>query len=220
MRRNSDVVRLPREYAGRSGRAAIAAGALIFVGAAGDIIVSAQTPSGTITSRPLFALYVGALIAGFGCLIVALRSLKAMHRTSEEPLPRSGRIGTGVSVAGAGLIAASGVGTLATGLAAGTPAGGWFALFGLGMLLIIGGHLALAAGLRKAGVLRSWWRLPMLAALAALVAVGVPLDPWHDLGLLFFEIAWAAFGVHLVGRARQAAPAVGTSNARRVSSAR
>jgi hypothetical protein len=81
-------------------------------------------------------------------------------------------------------------------------------MFGLGMLFIIAEHLALGVGLRKAG------RRPVLVAPAAgggagaLVAVGVPLDPWHDLGLLFFELSWVAFGVHLVGRARHAVPAV------------
>lgn len=104
------------------------------------------------------------------------------------------------------MIAASGAGTLVTGLATGTPAGGFFALFGLGMLLIIGGHLALSAGLRRAGVLRSWWAMPLVAAIAALVAVSVPLDPWHDLGLVAFELAWVVFGAQLVRRASRTAP--------------
>ena len=106
-----------------------------------------------------------------------------------------------VSVAGAALIAASGAGTLLTGLLSGVPAGGAFVLFGLGMLLVIGGHIALSVGLRRAGVLRSWWATPLVAAVAALVAVGVPLDPWHDLGMVAFEAAWAVFGAQLVRRA-------------------
>lgn len=198
--------RSPQEYARKSGVAAMAAGALIFIGAAGDIVVSAQDADGTITNRPLFAFYVGAFIAGFALLARALMGLKAMHDSSGETLPRSGRVGTKVSVAGASLIAASGAGTLATGLMSGTPAEGFFALFGLGMLLIIGGHIALSVGLRRAGVLRSWWAMPLIAAVAALVAVGVPLDPWHDLGLVAFELAWVVFGAELVRRASRSAP--------------
>jgi hypothetical protein len=198
--------RSPHQYARKSGVAAVAAGALIFIGAAGDIVISAQNADGTITNRPLFALYVGAFIAGFGLLARALLGLKAMHDSSGETLPRSGRAGTKVSVAGAALIAASGAGTLVTGLVSGTPAGGFFALFGLGMLLIIGGHIALSVGLRRAGVLRSWWVTPLVAAVAALVAVGVPLDPWHDLGLVAFEAAWVVFGAQLVRRAGRTAP--------------
>src|SRR5688500_4363048 len=123
--------RSPQEFARRSGVAGMAAGALIFVGAAGDIVVSAQDPDGTITNRPLFAIYVAAFIAGFGLLARALVGVKAMHDSSGETLPRSGRVGTKVSVAGAAMIAASGVGTLVTGLVTGTPEGGFFALFGL-----------------------------------------------------------------------------------------
>lgn len=195
------IERSPREHARKSGVAAVAAGALIFIGAAGDIVVSAQSADGTITNRPLFAFYVAAFIAGFGLLARALIGLKAIHDSSGETLPRSGRVGAKVSVAGAAFIAASGVGTLVTGLMSGTPAGGFFALFGLGMLLIIGGHIALSFGLRRAGVLRSWWPMPLVAATAALVAVGVPLDPWHDLGLVAFELTWVVFGAQLVRRA-------------------
>ncbi|MEX0790995.1 MAG: hypothetical protein WD178_09500 [Actinomycetota bacterium] len=203
---NKSIERSPQEYARRTGVSGIAAGVLIFIGAVGDIVVSAQTADGTITNRPLFALYVGAFIAGFGLLARALLGLKTMHDSSGERLPRSGRVGTKVSVAGAALIAASGAGTLVTGLVRGIPAEGSFVLFGLGMLLIIGGHIALSLGLRRAGVLRSWWALPLVAAVSALVAVGVPLDPWHDLGMVAFEAAWIVFGAQLVRRASRTAP--------------
>jgi hypothetical protein len=207
----------PQEHARRSGAAAVGAGVLILVGAAGDIVVSAQNTDGTITNRPLFSLYVGSFVVGFGLLIRALLALKSMHDASGETLPRSGRVGTGLSVAGAALVAASGLGTLVTGLASGTPAEASFVLFGLGMLLIIGGHTALSFGLRRAGVLRSWWPVPVVAALAALVAIGVPLDPWHDLGLSLFELSWIAFGVQLIGRARRTSRAVDSTGYRRVS---
>ena len=202
----SSIERSPQENARTTGVSAVAAGALIFIGAVGDIVVSAQNADGTITNRPLFSLYVGAFIAGFGLLARALLGLKAIHDSSGEGLSRSGRAGTKASVAGAALIAASGAGTLVTGLVSGTPAEGSFVLFGIGMLLIIGGHIALSIGLRRAGVLRSWWAMPLVAAGAALVAVAVPLDPWHDLGMVAFEAAWLVFGAQLVRRASRTAP--------------
>lgn len=200
----SSPVTSPSTLARRAGLSAVLAGSLMFSGVAAEFVISVQQADGAVTNPVLFAIFVATFPIGAAFLVRALLALQALHQASGEPLSRGGRIGTRVSVAGAVLLVAFGIGLLTTGLATGSPAEASFVLFGLGYLLTIGGHIALSLGLRRAGALRSWWTAPLAAAGGALVAILVFVDPWHDLGLFIFNAAWVLIGVHLITRARQA----------------
>lgn len=195
----------PSTHARRAGVSAVLAGTLMFSGVAGALVFSVQHPDGAVTNSALFAVFVATFPIGAAFLIRALLGLQALHQASGERLSRSGRIGTRISVAGAVLLVAFGTVILTTGLITGAPAEASFVLFGLGFLLTMVGQITLSVGLRRAGVLRSWWLAPLVAAGGALVAVVVFTDPWHDLGLFTFNAAWVLLGIHLINRARHSA---------------
>lgn len=200
----SSPITAPSTLARRAGLSAVLAGSLMFSGVAAELIISVQQPDGAVTNPALFAVFVATFPIGAAFLVRALLALQALHQASGESLSRSGRIGARLSVAGAVLLVAFGIGVLTTGLATGSPAEASFVLFGLGYLLTIVGHIALSMSLRRAGALRSWWTAPLVAAGGALVAIVVFVDPWHDLGLFTFNAAWVLLGVYLITRARQA----------------
>jgi hypothetical protein len=204
-------------HARRAGIAASVGGPLLFVGAVASTVVSAQQPDGTVTNPTLFALYTITFTVGAALLAYALLAVQALHRTTGETPPRSFRIGTRISVVGFVLLVLFGVIVAATGLATGAPSEASFVAFGLGFLLTAIGQAALAAGLRRAGILRRLWIAPLVAAAGALTALVAP-DLWHDLGLLTLTAAWTTLGAGLLARtrhhsARRHPPQLGSSNA-------
>jgi hypothetical protein len=162
----------------RTGVAAIAAGALLFVAQAGELVF--ESP------EELFAAIGGLGIAALAVAVWGLRPVAS---------GRAGRIGWRTMAVGAiflGLFAIQMVITVAvTGEVTGT-----FILFALGFLLLFVGHLVIAPGLRP--TLGRLWVLPLVAAAGIVVAITVPWDPIHDGGLFVFEGAWVAFGIGLV----------------------
>jgi hypothetical protein len=193
----------PARYARQAGIAAVLAGTLLFAGVVGPLVIDVQASDGSILSPFPFSLFVGSFTIGSALLVLALLALRSLHRASGEELPRSGRVGARVSLIGASLLTAFGIVHLATALVTGTPAEGSFILFGFGMLLIIVGHVALSVGLYRSGVLRSWSLAPLAAAGGVLVAIVVPTDLWHHMGLFFFDAGWVALGAHLIVRSRR-----------------
>ena len=194
----------------RTGLAATAAGALLFVSVAAELVWPVQRPDGSLTEPALFVAYVTAWVVGAGALLLALRDVGGAPDGSPPNLRRGGRIGRRLSLAGAALLLAFGAVALASALATGAPAEAAFLLFALGMLLTIVGQAMLAFGLRRSGALGGWWASLLVAALGALVAVVAVADPWHDLGMFAFDAAWVALGVRLLigARARSAVGAL------------
>jgi succinate-acetate transporter protein len=162
----------------RPASAAVAAGVLLGGSVAAELVHPVQASDGAVVQPVLFAAYLLLWIAGAALLVIAAAGLP---RTS-----RATRIGRVLAVAGAVLLTAFAVVVLATGLGS-RPLEASFLAFALGLLLSAAG--ALTAGI--AG------RRPLLvvAGVGALVAMLAPGDPWHDLGLLGFCLAWAADGV-------------------------
>jgi hypothetical protein len=181
----------------RTGGAAVAAGALLFASVAAELVRPVQGPDGTVTNLAGFALYLTGWTAGSVALVVALLGL-GRARSAAGPLPRTGRIGRGIALAGAILLVAFGVVGLVTGLLGGTPAEWSFLLFAVGLLLMLVAAVPFALGLRRAGGLGGWWIAVLVAGAGALVALGAAVDPWHDLGLFLFFAAWIALGVRLL----------------------
>lgn len=189
----------------RTGLAATAAGALLFVSVAAELVWPAQQPDGSLTKPGLYFAYLTAWVVGAGALLLALRDVGNTPDGSPPDLRRGGRIGRRLSLAGAALLLAFGVVSLASALATGAPAEASFLLFALGLLLTIVGQAMLALGLRRSRSLGGWWVALLVAAFGALVAVVAVADPWHDLGMFTFDAAWVALGAGLLARGRSRA---------------
>jgi hypothetical protein len=191
----------------RTGTASLAAGALLAVSVGAELLFHVQEPDGTVTRPALFAVYLTTWVAGSAALAVAAAGLRA-RAARAHPDGRAGRT-TACAVIGAGLLTAFGVVALVTGLVQGAPLEAAFLLFALGLLLLVIGQVALARRLRRADAGDRTWYLPLVAAVALLVGVMVPTDPWHDIGLLASFGAWVAMGVRLLHQPQwQEAPRV------------
>lgn len=177
----------------RTGAAALAAGVLMFVSVATELIWNVQRPDGSVFNTPVFVLFVGGFGLGTAALGVALHGLGR----GAVALSRAGRVGRAISLAGAVLLTAFSVVYLATGLVTGTPLETAFWLFLLGFLMLIVGSTPLALGLRRSAVVGRWWAAVLVAAGGAFVAM-LTLAPWHELGLFTFDAAWAALGLRLL----------------------
>jgi hypothetical protein len=156
---------------------ALVGGLLLAASVAAELVHPVQAPDGAVLEPVLFAGYLLLWIAGAVLLGTASAGLP---RTA-----RPGRVGRVLAVAGAVLLTAFGVVVLVTGMA-GQPLEASFLVFALGLLLSAAGALTAAIAGRR----------PLLgvAGVGALVALLAPGDPWHDLGLLGFCLAWAADG--------------------------
>jgi hypothetical protein len=152
--------------------AAVAGGLLLAGSVAAELVHPVQAPDGAVLQSALFAGYLLLWIAGAALLVRAGAGLPT-------------RVGRGLAMAGALLLTAFAVVVLVTGLA-GRPLEASFVTFAVGLLLS-------AAGALTAGVAG---RRPLLvvAGAGALVALMAPADPWHDLGLLAFCLAWSVDG--------------------------
>jgi hypothetical protein len=168
--------------------AAVAGGLLLAGSVAAELIHPVQAPDGAVLQPALFAGYLLLWTAGAALLVRAAAGLPS-------------RVGRGLATAGAALLTAFGVVVLVTGLV-GRPLEASFVAFAVGLLLSAAG--ALTAGITG--------RRPLLvvAGAGALVALLAPADPWHDLGLLAFCLAWSADAVdqdRLPGRSGNLHPA-------------
>lgn len=175
----------------RTGAAAVAAGCLLFASVAAELVRPVQQPDGTVLDRAGFALYLGAWVLGAAALVVALLGRPG-------PLPRAGRIGRRICLAGAVLLLGFGVVALATGVVGGAPLEASFLLFALGLLLLGIGAVPLAFGLRRTGALGAWWPAVLGVTAGVLVALGATADPWHDLGLFAVDASLIVVGVRLL----------------------
>lgn len=184
----------------RTGGAAVAGGLLLAASVAAELVHPVQEPDGTVVSPVPYAGYVTAWTLGAVALVVALLGLGA------PALPRAGRIGRGIAVAGAALLVAFGAVGLVTGISAGVPAEWSFLLFAVGLLLFLVAAVPLALGLRRAGRPALGRAAVLVAGAGVVLALGVEADPWHDLGLFVFCGAWVGLGVGLLRRTRRATP--------------
>jgi hypothetical protein len=179
-----------------TGIAAIVAGLGYFAGQAGELVFGSP-------SKEVDILFV--VLGGIG-LVALAAALWGLRRVLAHP--RRVRVGLRIALVGAVLLGLFGVQTVIQVVRTGhVPQ--VFALFGLGMLLVIAGQLLFASGLRM--VVGAAWLLPIVAALGAVVALStdayLTVGAWHlpsthDIGLFVFEAAWVALGVALLGSRR------------------
>ena len=166
----------------RAGVAAIAAGALIFAGHGGELVF--ESP------EIVFAV-LG--VSGFAALVVAVWGLRGLMVT------RMGRVGSWIARIGVALLGLFGVQVLVELIRTGDIHEN-FALFALGLLLILVGQLLFARDLRHA--IGRAWVLPLVAVAGLIVALVGGENPVHDIGLFVFEGAWVALGLALLRRER------------------
>ena len=182
----------------RTGTSAITAGLLLFASVFAEYLFSAEK-DGKVTNVPVLSLYIAGFVAGTAALIVALNGLRVLP--AHASLRRAGRVGFWTAIGGATLLLLFALQALVSTAATGNEPGG-FVLFGLGFLLLVGGQIVAGLSILRAGDARATGSLLLLASAAAVIAVAVPADPFHDLGLFLFDAAWIGVGLVLIRPAR------------------
>ena len=178
----------------RTGTSAITAGLLLFASVFAEYLFSAEN-DGKVTNVPVLSLYIAGFVAGTAALIVALNGLRVLP--AHASLRRAGRVGFWTAIGGATLVLVFADQALVSTAATGDEPGG-FVLFGLGFLLVVGGQIAAGLSVLRAGAARATGSLLLLASAAAVIAVAVPADPFHDLGLFLLDAAWIGIGLGLL----------------------
>lgn len=181
----------------QTGRAAAASGILMVVGVQGEWLFDPQADDGTVTNLPVFTLLLFTATIGFLALFLAVVGLRARTQTTKPA-----RTGAFLSVAGAALLAVFGLASLVTTLVAGSPAEATFIAFVLGMLLLAVGPITWGLSLRRRSSARGVWLMLLVSGVAALAALAMEADPWHDLGLVVMFLAWTALGALLLHSGR------------------
>lgn len=186
--------------ASRTGRAAAAAGVLMTVGVEGEWLLNPQRDDGTVTDKSEFALLLAVSTVGFVLLSLAVRGLRVASGRRTRPA----RVGAGMSLVGAGLLAVFGALVLVTGVVSGSPLEASFLAFALGLLLLSIGQVVWGLSLRRQSPAPGVWLMLLTAGVTAFASIAIPLDPWHDVSLVAMFLAWSAIGVlqlrhHAVG---------------------
>lgn len=177
----------------QTGRAAAASGVLMVVGVQGEWLFDPQAADGTVTNLPVFAVLLLTATIGFATLFLAVIGLRAQADPTKPA-----RTGALMSVVGAGLLVLFGLTSLVTALLTGSPAEAAFIAFLLGMLLLAVGPITWGLSQRRRSPARGVWQMLLLSGAAALAALALEADPWHDLGLVVMFLAWTALGALLL----------------------
>ena len=181
----------------RMGRAAVAAGALFFLGQGGELVFGDD-------SRPVYALLVTCIALAVCAFGVAFWNMRRVLAAS-----RAGRVGARLGVAGVAFLVGFAV-QLGISVVGSGEVPENFALFALGFLLIFAAHLVVARPL--AVVLGDAWWLSIAAAVALLIGLVVnEIFIWHDLALFAFEGCWVAIGWLALRRVSAGAPLASTA---------
>ncbi len=187
----------------RDGWAGVAAGPLLILSSGIELAVHVQEPDGTVVAPVLFTTLIALWALGMTCVAVTVRAVAARHAAADRPLGRAGRIGVRSITVGCGLQVAFAVGAALSAATSGKPLEAVFLLFALGFLALIVGAALLAVAVRRPGVLRGASAALWFGAAAALAAIVIPLDPWHDVALFAFDASWAGLGAVLLRSARR-----------------
>lgn len=186
---------LERERMGAASGILLATGGVLFVLSFGPEAIGLVRAErgGQIVNFPLYAFFTGLMVVATVLLGVGLWRMRARA----SGIGRIGRAGLYVciaSVAGIGLTALT---LFVSAVRTAQPPGYTFVFFALGLLLSVIGPVLLGTGLRHAGWLGPGRFLPFAVAGGTVLAL-VPMDPWHDIGLLILGISWAGLGISML----------------------
>lgn len=173
----------------------------MIAGVEGEWLFNPQRDDGTVTNMPVFALLLLTATTGFALLLIAVMGLRAQTARSTRPT----RIGSLMTVTGAGLLVVFGLVGLVTALLRGSPLEASFIAFLLGMLLLAVGPVTWGLSLRRRPPSPGVWQLLLLSGVVAFGALAIEPDPWHDISLTVMFAAWSALGVLLLRQANQLA---------------
>ena len=156
----------------------------------------------------MFTLLLLLALAGFVLLLAAARGLRRTMHTGTRPC----RTGAALTSAGAALLSLFVASALATAALAGAPWEPTFVAFLLGVLMLATGPVIWGLSLRRHPQSSGVWQALVASGLAALAALAIEPDPWHDVSLVVMFAAWSFVGALQIQRSRPAAP-VGTRSA-------
>jgi hypothetical protein len=182
----------------RPGWAGVAAGPLLILSSGIQLVAHVQEPDGTVVAPVLFTALTALWALGMICVAVTVRAVAARIATADRLLPRSGRIGVRSALVGAALQVAFAVSAAVTAALNGKPLEAVFLLFAVGFLALIVGAGLLGTAVWRAEVIRAAAVPLWFAAASAVAAIGVALDPWHDVALFAFDASWVGLGVVLL----------------------
>lgn len=183
----------------RSGLAAVL-GATLSAGAVGAELVHDVEDGSSIVNLPLFLAYVGTYGLGMALLSAALVGLRALHRSADADVGRTGRVGFRLAIFGTAANVLFAVVMLVGAIATRETVGVSFLLFALGFLALIVGQVLLGVGLRRGRLLGPGWLAPLAGVAAAVLAVTTAADPYHDIGLFLYFVTWVGLGGVVLAR--------------------
>ena len=175
------------------GRSAILAGSLWAASVAVELIFRPQRSDGSVENIAVFAVSLAAAVVGSLFLVHAFHGLRKLV-TASGTRSLISRVGAWCAVLGAALLVLFTLLGLASGLVTGKVWEPSFLVFALAMLLLLLGQVTV--GITSRGV-PGLGPLLMVAGACVLVAVVVPVDPWHDIGLFSLFACWIGVGLLL-----------------------
>jgi hypothetical protein len=175
----------------------------MLIGVEGEWVFNPQADDGTVTNLPGFAMLLLTATIGFALLLLAVRGLRAQASAT-----KAARVGALMSLVGAGLLVAFGMTGLITSVLNGSPLEASFIAFILGMLLLSVGPMTWGLSLRRRSPTAGVWQILLLSGVAALTALALEADPWHDVALVVMFASWTALGVLLLRRGGHSASGV------------
>ena len=175
------------------GRSAILAGSLWAASVAAELIFRPQRPDGSVEDMAVFAVSLAAAVVGSLFLVHAFHGLRKLV-TASGTRSLISRIGAWCAVLGAALLVLFTLLGLVSGLVTGKVWEPSFLVFALAMLLLLVGQVTVGITNRR---LPGLGPLLIVAGACVLVAVVVPVDPWHDIGLFSLFACWIGLGLLL-----------------------
>ena len=178
-----------------AGRSAILAGSLWAASVAAELIFRPQRPDGSVEDRAVFAVSLAAAVVGSLFLVHAFHGLRKTGDGQRYQIPHLAHRCL-VRGPGAALLVLFTLLGLVSGLVTGKVWEPSFLVFALAMLLLLVGQVTVGVTNRR---LPGLGPLLIVAGACVLVAVVVPVDPWHDIGLFSLFACWIGLGLLLHG---------------------
>ena len=178
----------------RPGIAAAVGGVLFALSFGVELVYAVSTPDGVVNNMPVAVTYAALWALAFISLAFALVALRSLDRAAGGLFKRPGRVGIWLALAGSAVHIVF-AGQVITSIVTAREIPEVFALWALGMLLMLVGLILVAIGLRAGGS-RRVWITPLISTAGILLAA----SPLHDFGLFMFAAGWIAMGVTMVAR--------------------
>jgi hypothetical protein len=179
----------------------IIGGTLQALSVAAELVHSGER-DGRVVELGLSLVYVLSYGVGAAMLAVGLLFLRAAQRQVPGRLSRPGRVGLWMATTGSALLAIFAGQAAVAQVSTGASPEFW-ALYLIGMLILIIGCPMYGLALRRSPLLGSAWMLLVVAGAGAALAAMAEADPYHDIGLFIYFAAWIVLGWSALSRTEQ-----------------